>query len=134
MTVLSMFGFVQEGLILHLWCFRAELDKLRGVIDGAKHLKIAAARPSILAAEENLHSMVVDLDSVVTRVNWPCFTLLTHGLHSNLFHMLKKKYKRNMKVLFPFFFNRSNQRSPKCSITTKSLFLIFCVQISLHPC
>ncbi|CAB1336959.1 unnamed protein product, partial [Coregonus sp. 'balchen'] len=46
----------------------AELDKLRGVIDGAKDSKIAAAQPSILAAEENLHSMVVDLDSVVTKV------------------------------------------------------------------
>ena len=47
---------------------REELEKLRAVIDGAKDSNIAAARPQILAAEENLHSMVVDLDGVVTKV------------------------------------------------------------------
>lgn len=49
-------------------CFREELKKLRGVINHAKGSKIDAARPQILAAEENLHNMIVDLDDVVTKV------------------------------------------------------------------
>lgn len=47
---------------------REQLEKLRGVINSAKETKINAARPQILAAEENLHSMIVDLDEVVTKV------------------------------------------------------------------
>lgn len=47
---------------------REQLEKLRGVINNAKETKIDAARPQILAAEENLHSMIVDLEKVVTKV------------------------------------------------------------------
>lgn len=48
---------------------------MRGVINSAKQSKIDSARPQILAAEENLHSMIVDLDKVVTKVSiliWLC--------------------------------------------------------------
>lgn len=44
------------------------LDGLRSVIDQSKGLKVPAVRPLVLAAEENLHNMVVDLDKVVTKV------------------------------------------------------------------
>lgn len=56
-------------MIFVLCIFRGELEKLREVINSAKQAKIDAARPQILAAEENLHSMIVDLDKVVTKVS-----------------------------------------------------------------
>lgn len=48
--------------------FREQLEKLRGTINSAKEAKIDVARPQILAAEENLHSMIVDLDKAVNKV------------------------------------------------------------------
>uniref|UniRef100_A0A3Q4GEV7 MICOS complex subunit MIC60 n=1 Tax=Neolamprologus brichardi TaxID=32507 RepID=A0A3Q4GEV7_NEOBR len=44
------------------------LDSLRSVIDESKGLKISSVRPLVLAAEENLHNMVVDLDKMVMKV------------------------------------------------------------------
>lgn len=44
------------------------LDALKAVIDSSKGLKVPAARPLVLAAEENLHRMMVDLDKVVSKV------------------------------------------------------------------
>lgn len=47
------------------------------MIDKSKGLKVAAVRPLVLAAEENLHNMVVDLDKVVTKVRTLFCTLCT---------------------------------------------------------
>ncbi|TNN58300.1 MICOS complex subunit Mic60 [Liparis tanakae] len=44
------------------------LESLKSEIDTSKGLKVSAVRPVVLAAEENLHNMVVDLDKVVTKV------------------------------------------------------------------
>lgn len=38
------------------------------MIDESKGLKISSVRPLVLAAEENLHNMVVDLDKMVMKV------------------------------------------------------------------
>lgn len=51
------------------------LDDLRSVIDKSKGLKVSAVRPLILAAEENLHNMMVDLDKVVTKVRALIWTI-----------------------------------------------------------
>lgn len=67
------------------------------MIEKSKGLKVTAARPLILAAEENLHKMVVDLDKVVSKVGpWlyavvkiKCGDLFFSFLESNkplLFH------------------------------------------------
>ncbi len=53
------------------------LDSLKSVIDKSKGLKVTAVRPLVLAAEENLHNMVVDLDKVVTKVRTLFCTLCT---------------------------------------------------------
>lgn len=44
------------------------LANLKAEINKSKEMKVAAVRPLILAAEENLHNMMVDLDKVVTKV------------------------------------------------------------------
>lgn len=48
------------------------MASLKSVIDKSKGLKVPAVRPLVLAAEENLHNMVVDLDKVVTKVSMYC--------------------------------------------------------------
>lgn len=56
-------------ILLFLPFFLSEvLANLKAEITKSKEMKVAAARPLILAAEENLHNMVVDLDKVVTKV------------------------------------------------------------------
>lgn len=59
--------FLPSTLPFLFHCSEA-MDSLKSVIDASKSLKVTAVRPLVLAAEENLHKMVVDLDKVVTKV------------------------------------------------------------------
>lgn len=80
---------------------KEELEQLRGVIDKAKDSKISAARPQILAAEENLHSMVVDLNSVVTKVQTAQAEAKIVSQYSDLVTEAKVQFQKELSSITP---------------------------------
>ncbi|KAM4733131.1 MICOS complex subunit MIC60 isoform 2-T2 [Anableps anableps] len=77
------------------------LDGLKSVIDKSKGLKVTAARPLILAAEENLHKMVVDLDKVVSKVQSAESEAKIVAQYSELVHEAKQQFQREVSSLTP---------------------------------
>ncbi|XP_058653848.1 MICOS complex subunit MIC60 isoform X2 [Onychostoma macrolepis] len=80
---------------------KGELEKLRGVINSAKQSKIDTARPQILAAEENLHSMIVDLDKVVTKVQTAQTEAKIVSQYSELVNEAKAQFQQELANITP---------------------------------
>ncbi|CAL9706491.1 unnamed protein product [Knipowitschia caucasica] len=78
---------------------REALDALKAVIDESKGL--AVARPLVLAAEENLHKMVVDLDKVVTKVQAAESEAKVVSQYSELVNEAKLQFQREVSSLTP---------------------------------
>ncbi|XP_041845967.1 MICOS complex subunit MIC60 isoform X2 [Melanotaenia boesemani] len=77
------------------------LDGLKSVIDGSKELKVPAARPLILAAEENLHKMVVDLDKVVAKLQSAESEAKVVSQYCELVNEAKQQFQREISSLTP---------------------------------
>ncbi|XP_030001133.1 MICOS complex subunit MIC60 isoform X2 [Sphaeramia orbicularis] len=77
------------------------LDGLKSEIDKSKALKVAATRPLVLAAEENLHKMVVDLDKVVTKVQAAESEAKIVSQYSELVNEAKLQFQREVTSLTP---------------------------------
>ncbi|XP_008325938.1 MICOS complex subunit MIC60 isoform X2 [Cynoglossus semilaevis] len=77
------------------------LQSLRSVIDQSKGLKVAAARPVVLAAEENLHKMEVDLDKIITKVHSAESEARIVSQYSELVNEAKQQFQREVSSLTP---------------------------------
>ncbi|XP_013888598.1 MICOS complex subunit MIC60 isoform X2 [Austrofundulus limnaeus] len=77
------------------------LDGLKSVIQKSKDLKLREARPLILAAEENLHKMVVDLDKVVSKVQSAESEAKIVSQYSELVNEAKQQFQREVSSLTP---------------------------------
>ncbi|XP_038132110.1 MICOS complex subunit MIC60 isoform X2 [Cyprinodon tularosa] len=77
------------------------LDALKAVIDSSKGLKFPAARPLVLAAEENLHRMMVDLDKVVSKVQSAESEAKIVAQYSELVREAKQQFQREVSSLTP---------------------------------
>ncbi|XP_052470160.1 MICOS complex subunit MIC60 isoform X1 [Carassius gibelio] len=80
---------------------KGELENLRGVINSAKQSKIDTARAQILAAEENLHSMIVDLDKVVTKVQTAQTEAKIVSQYSELVNEAKAQFQQELANITP---------------------------------
>ncbi|XP_019737204.1 MICOS complex subunit MIC60 isoform X1 [Hippocampus comes] len=77
------------------------LDNLKSVIDKSKGRNVPAVRPLVLAAEENLHKMVVDLDKVVNKVKSAESEAKVVSQYSELVNEAKLQFQREVSSLTP---------------------------------
>ncbi|XP_054648684.1 MICOS complex subunit MIC60 isoform X1 [Dunckerocampus dactyliophorus] len=77
------------------------LDSLKSVIVKSKEKNVPAVRPLVLAAEENLHKMAVDLDKVISRVQSAEMEAKIVSQYSELVQEAKLQFQREVSSLTP---------------------------------
>lgn len=80
---------------------KEELDNLRNTIEEAKQTQISSVRPQLLAAEENLNHMIMDLDDVVKKVEAAQSEAKIVVQYSELVAMARDEFRKELESITP---------------------------------
>ncbi|XP_072432423.1 MICOS complex subunit MIC60 isoform X3 [Chiloscyllium punctatum] len=80
---------------------KEELDNLRSTIEEAKQSEISSVRPQLLAAEENLNHMLVDLDHIERKVQAAQSEAKIVVQYSELVAMARDEFRKELESITP---------------------------------